>query len=435
VRGPFPGLRVITVFALDGPVEAVGPTFRRRRRTAAEPIVRACEWISPSGQQVGNESLVAQEQRNTAEVREHTRVLGIVADPDMSTQVGLRITDRLVEWLNEKTDGSWKVEVCTDPVAAGESDTERVLNSIEHHRRENSWSYGVCITDLPLFKGGSPVLSEIDDSNGVAFISLPALGSLMPGRRLWRMLTIAVSAILAPEWRRNGQADPAAPQRVRFGAVPFVRSLDEGSRDAIRYAAKTHRGWLALLAGMVLANRPWGLVLGLSSALATSLATSAFGLSSSTLWQIGDQLDPVRKVLTAVLSVALLVFWLIVSHHLWERRQDSAQLSLTLPALYNSSTVVSLSVGVMCMYVSLFLLNVGVAYVLIPESLLAQTLQHGVGLSSFLKVAWSFTAIGMLAGALGTSLESDRAVRQAAYGYRERQRRAEYRHKKKSEEG
>lgn len=373
--------------------------------------------------------MTAAEQRAT-EARERTRVLGIVADPDLSTRAGIRITDRLAHWLNDETGGSWHVEVRTDPVAAGETAPERVLDSIERHRGENSWSLGICVTDLPLFHDGSPVLAQIDDSKGLAFISLPALGGAATSRRLWKILTVALVAMLAPEMASSR----SVPSRMRFGTVRFGRSVNEGPRDAIRYAASGRRGWLAVLAGMVSANRPWRLVFGLSSALATSLATSAFGLSSSTMWQIGDQLDPVRKALTTVLAIALLVLWLIFSHHLWERRADSVQESLKLSSLYNSSTVVSLSIGVLCMYLFLFLTNVVVAYILIPESLLTQNLEHGTSVGTYFNVGWMFATMGILAGALGTSLESDRAVRQAAYGYRERQRRAEYQHRARSKD-
>ncbi|WP_459155861.1 hypothetical protein [Salinifilum ghardaiensis] len=43
---------------------------------------------------------------------------------------------------------------------------------------------------------------------------------------------------------------------------------------------------------------------------------------------------------------------------------------------------------------------------------------------TYVTLARGFTTMGAVAGALGSSLGSDRAVRQAAYGYREEQRRA-----------
>ena len=187
-------------------------------------------------------------------------------------------------------------------------------------------------------------------------------------------------------------------------------------------AANRLSGWWRLLSGMVRVNRPWQLIFGMSSALAAALATSAFGLSSSTIWQIADVLGGWRQGLAAVFSVALLVFWLIAAHGLWERSARLAHASRRLASLYNSSTVLTLALGVACLYGGLFVINWGVAAFLVPSSVLSSTLAHATSWGTYLNLAWGFTTMGTIAGALGSSLESDRAVRQAAYGYREQQR-------------
>lgn len=341
-------------------------------------------------------------------------VLGVVTDPDLPTRIGSGMSDELSAWLGERTGDSWRVDVVSDPVTAGETDPARVLSWTARHREERGWTYAICVTDLPLLPGDRPVLAEVDVQDKVAFVSLPVLGGWAPHRRMRRMLTQLLDELLGSDVPEN-----------RMSGVPIVRATPERGAD-VRYTTSRGRGWVRLLTGMVRANSPWRLIFGLSSALAAALATSAFGLSSTTIWQIGDLLDPVRRVLAAFGSVALLVFWLIASHHLWERKNDERTGSSRLPTLYNASTVLTLSAGVACMYAGLFVINLGVAAFLVPSSLLTSTLGHPADATTYVTLAWGFTTMGMIAGAMGSSLESDRSVRQAAYGYREQRRRAEY---------
>lgn len=202
-------------------------------------------------------------------------------------------------------------------------------------------------------------------------------------------------------------------------------STDEGEID-VRYRATRRRGRIRLLSGMVRTNRPWRLIFGMSSALAAAVATSAFGLSSSTIWQIAYELSPLREVIAAVVSVGVLVGWLIAAHQLWEKASIGTAKDREQARLYNVSTVATLTIGVGCLYVGLLVINLVVASFLVPLPLIASTISAEAATpSTYIALAWGFTTMGVLAGALGSSLESDEAVRQAAYGYREQQRRGQ----------
>ena len=66
----------------------------------------------------------------------------------------------------------------------------------------------------------------------------------------------------------------------------------------------------------------------------------------------------------------------------------------------------------------LFLAMLVVAAGLIDPGYLAQTLNRPAAPGLYLKLVWLGSSIGIVAGALGSSLESEEAVRNATYGAR-----------------
>jgi hypothetical protein len=112
--------------------------------------------------------------------------------------------------------------------------------------------------------------------------------------------------------------------------------------------------------------------------------------------------------------------WLMVYNHLWDRPSEAAERRKAL--MYNVSTATTLALGVACMYAILFVLALIAAVVLIDSGYLAQTLGHPVGLGSYLNLVWLCSSVGIVAGALGSSLEDEETVRKATYSRRERER-------------
>jgi hypothetical protein len=55
--------------------------------------------------------------------------------------------------------------------------------------------------------------------------------------------------------------------------------------------------------------------------------------------------------------------------------------------------------------------------VTIKSSVLEQTLQHGVGVGDYLALAWMVSALATAGGALGSGLEHEIDIRDAAYSY------------------
>ncbi|GAA1228396.1 hypothetical protein GCM10009676_08460 [Prauserella halophila] len=358
---------------------------------------------------------------------ERVTVLGLIADPDMPET----IAEYLAETLPEELDGAWRVEVDADPVTATLKGTAEILDRTAHKCDSRGWTYALCITDLPVRSEEGPVVADIDHDRGVAVVSVPGMGGLQTRKRVHQVIRQVLD-----ELRSDHGRDPGRVRRQRrhglsgrmIGVLAPIRRTaveTEGSHLDVRYVTPGRSGTLRLLSGMVRTNRPWRLVFGLSRALAAAVATSAFGLSSSTIWMVGDQLGIGFKVLATATAIAVLVTWLIAAHDLWEKRGDPRS-DPQLARLYNASTVLTLIIGVVVLLAILFVVNFVLAWLILPASLLTGMLGTETGAGTYLAVAWAFTTLGGIAGALGSSLETDRAVRQAAYGYRESRRRAEH---------
>lgn len=382
----------------------------------------------------------------TSEVR-----LGLLADPDFPELLAHRLADVLSQRLSIPADEDdsagdnsdnntggedigdglrWEIEVEIDPVAAGLQSSEEILVAARERRDKHGWDYAICLTDLPVWVGRRPVLADANLDEKVAVVSLPACGGVRPLRRAQQVLAELLGELTEGTGHRMGEEMVA--RRPRWGQPPAGRLAPVYRQAAtvhdevdVRYVATALRGRVRLLTGMVRSNRPWRLIFGLSNALVAAVAISAFGLSSSTIWQVSDQLGPLRQVIGALGSVAVLVVWLIAAHHLWERRSTRRGVPRHREqvVLYNASTVLTLTCGVACLYLALFAINLAMAAFFIRPGVLATPLGHPPDWPTYLVLAWGFTTMGVFGGALGSSLESDQAVRQAAYGYREEQRR------------
>ena len=86
--------------------------------------------------------------------------------------------------------------------------------------------------------------------------------------------------------------------------------------------------------------------------------------------------------------------------------------------LFNLATTATVLIGVVALYAALFLLSLAAGLLLVVPSLLSAALGHPVGLGDYAELAWLTSSLATVGGALGAGLESDEAVREAAYTHR-----------------
>jgi hypothetical protein len=174
---------------------------------------------------------------------------------------------------------------------------------------------------------------------------------------------------------------------------------------------------------MVLANRPWLLVPGLKSALVAALATGAVATINSTVWLLAGSLSWWRLVVATIASITLVVAWLVIDGDLWDRPDDDSPQARERSRLYNASTVVTLTVGVLICYLALYLVNLVWALFVLDPAVMGGYLHASLGYGDLFVLAWFVASAATVGGGLGSGLESDEAIRAAAYSKREEERR------------
>ncbi|MCK1795709.1 hypothetical protein MTQ01_06730 [Streptomyces sp. XM4193] len=382
-------------------------------------------------------------------------VLGLVADPGLAAELVNAIGQELPALLAEREGRRerWRVETSSQLLPLDEKGSLPLLDIGRRQREEQGWDVTVLLTELPRWAGKQPILADYHPDCGVGLVSLPALGAVRVRSRACDTIAYVVAGRLG-----NGGGAPSATTEARrerelAGPLPgfsyeIISDSEKGSADneehgeehneehgeetdvqlgsrgeSLHMVSRGARGKLRLLTGMVRANRPWRLVPSLSPALAGAAAGAAFGVFYSNIWQLADSYSTVRLVLANAVAVLAMIVWLIFDNSLWERPRNRRLRSES--ALYNSVTTLTVSFGVFCMYVLLYAVTLFAAFVAIPTDYLATTLGHGAGLSDLATTAWLSASMGTIAGALGSGLAGEEAVRKAAYSERERERQAQ----------
>lgn len=355
----------------------------------------------------------------SAAAERRTIAVGLLCDPGLPSDVVTALAGSLEAQLSESISGNvdWSVRVRTEPLRITQDGKVPIMNLAKTMLPEHGWDLLICVTDLPRLFGDEPVVADLSVSHSVALVSLPALGVWRMRKRLRETLIYLVA-----ELSRGGALgfDMDRGRHPAGGKLAPVRWVDHpDSEIETAMALVGTYGRFRLLAGMVRDNKPWRLVPELSTALAAGFGIAAFGIFYSSIWQLADALSGARLTLISVLAVAAMLSWLIGYNRLWESRSSPRGKAL----LYNLSTVFSLLIGVVASYAVLFTVTFAGANAVIEGGYLEQTLGHPVNFTHYLKLSWLSSSMGTVAGALGSSLESEEAVYRAAYSRRERQRR------------
>jgi hypothetical protein len=361
-------------------------------------------------------------------VKGSTVTLGLIAAPDIPEKIAQELASELPDLLSSRVDGgvSWDVAVVVDPLTGTDRQAPEILDECQKKMLSEGWEMALCLTDLPVYRGGRLVAADISSERGVGCLSLPAMGALrLPQRSREATLRLAQELY---EKVHEPEAEATHPKRSPHssGFVGPFRRIDPPDEDMkamdvdARFAATGLFGRIGLWSGMVLANRPWRMLPAFKGAIAAAFATGAYALVITTLWILSDSVGFWRLLLLMVTAIVAMVVWIIVAHHLWERPEDPDQQKWA--ALYNGVTVLTISSAVLLAYAALFALILLAAWVFVPGAYFQSILKHPVGFGEYLTLSWLAASLATVAGALGASPEDEETVRKASYGYRQRRR-------------
>jgi hypothetical protein len=339
--------------------------------------------------------------------------IGLVSAPGAATEIASNLAGDLHAELSlHLPTVQWRVPTVVDPLVHPPTDDAALVEAARERLLKEDWDLVVCVTDLPLKVHRRPVVAHASPLHGVAVVCLPALGAIGLRRRSRDTVVGLVHTLLG-----DTEEHTLTPASLGRRADELGRSQQPERDGSVMFTARVLSGNLRLLIGMVRANQPWRLAIGLSRALTAALATGVFALVTPDIWRLGVALGWIRLSAIGVGSVAAISVALIAGAGLWERETHPA--ARKQAALFNLATTATVVLGVLSFCAALLLLALLTTPVLVPSHLLEEGIGHAVRVGDYLKLVWLTTSLATLGGALGAGLESDEAVRAAAYTYRQ----------------
>ncbi|MBE1525347.1 hypothetical protein [Nesterenkonia lutea] len=276
--------------------------------------------------------------------------------------------------------------------------------------REDDADITIILTEIPRMAGKRPKTAELHFSDGLAVISLPALGPMFVLHSLRRELHRVVTALLheSVEAARgyDGYSAHVEPQQGEDSFFISPGMLFPG------------RVWLTL--GMVAANEPMWSLTKLSGVFAGAAATGAFGVFFTTIWEMASFLPHWRLAVVSVAAIAIVTSWLIISNRLWNRPSEVGGAREAF--MYNTSTVVSMLVSVTVLYILLFVSILVVGLLLIEPRFMSNVLGEDAGFINYVEIAWLSASLGTFAGAIGSNFDDDADLQNLTQGSRALQR-------------
>jgi hypothetical protein len=328
------------------------------------------------------------------------------------------LAEDLPHALGERIGGHarWRTELCEAEPADAAASSGDLTAAVRRRLLTRDWQMGVGLTRLPLHDGQRPVATHASASHGVGLISIPALGALRRDERLRQAAVEVVGGLLGERGAGSGVDADGRDRRMRERSAELSSSTDAGDSERhglLRLTGGVVRSNLRLIAGMVRANRPMLVMARLSRSATAALGTGAYALSSSSIWTVAHQSSWPRLIAVAALAMALILSALVIAHGLWERAPEAGARGRVV--LFNVVTVATLAIGIATLYLALFVILALAAVIVIPPAAFEHQIGVAANVAEFARLAWVAASVATVGGALGSLVESDEAVRDAAY--------------------
>jgi hypothetical protein len=344
--------------------------------------------------------------------------VGLISAPGAATDIASTLAEDLhAELALHLPSVQWRVPTVVDALVHPPADDAVLVAAARDRLLEEDWDLVVCLTDLPLKAHRRPVVAHASPLHGVAVVCLPALGAIGLRRRTRDTVVGLVRTLLGDtEDQALSGPVPGLGRRAR----ELGRSQQPEGDGSLMFTARVISGNVRLLIGMIRANQPWRLAIGLSRALTAALAAGVFALVTPDIWRLSDALGWIRLSVLAAGSVGAIAVALIAGAGLWEHA--SHPVGRKQVTLFNAATTATVVLGVLFLYAALLLLALLTSPVLVPAQLLQNGIGHAARVGDYLKLVWLTSSLATLGGALGAGLESDEVVRAAAYTHRQDRR-------------
>jgi hypothetical protein len=343
-------------------------------------------------------------------------VLGLVGDPGAAFALARELADaELHRELDQRLPGArWCIEIMEARLVQPPATDAEIVAAARKTLLEKRWDVVICLTDLPLHDEQRPVVAHANPVRNVAIVSVPALGAMGARHRIRETIVRLLVRLIAGSIELHGDHTHHFGRPSRRVTMQRVRELGSDPADeAFLYTARVLTGNLTLITGMVAANQPWRLSLRLSRALTGAVAAGVFGLVTADIWRLADAYGLLRLAGTALVSITATVVTLIVGAELWEPMVNRAVRKQVI--LFNIVTVITVLIGVTVLYVALYVLALGASFWFVLPQIWKDQVGHPATLRDYFELAWLISSLAMIGGALGAALESDEAVREAAY--------------------
>src|SRR5215217_7245243 len=102
-----------------------------------------------------------------------TVTLGLIAAPDIPEKIARELASELPDLLSSRvaTGISWDVAVVVDPLTGTDRQAPEILEECQKKMLSEGWDLAICLTDLPVYRGGRLIAADLSSERGVGSLA------------------------------------------------------------------------------------------------------------------------------------------------------------------------------------------------------------------------------------------------------------------------